>query len=239
MSDPGTVFDPVSGNWREIFCSSLQRGSRDLGIPLTGRQVDQMACHAAQLEKWNRHVNLTAIKGPADLARKHFLDAVAIQPLLHARNGRWMDMGTGGGFPGLPVKLLNPGIRMVLVDASRKKIHFLKHVIRMLKIEGIETVHARLDDLRDDPDFAARFDGILARGLADLERLAGLAAPLLASGGILYALKSPGAREEITRNLENRFFLAWDDYQLTDGGERRCLVRLTPGPEKGKKKVPE
>ena len=194
-----------------------------------------MACHAAQLEKWNRHVNLTAIKGPADLARKHFLDAVAIQPFLKAGNGRWMDMGTGGGFPGLPVKLLNPGIRMVLVDASRKKIHFLKHVVRILGIDGIEAVHARLDDLRDDPVFAARFDGILARGLADLERLAGLAAPLLAPGGILYALKSPGAREEITRNLQNRFALAWHEYRLPDGGERRCLARLIPL----QRKVPE
>jgi 16S rRNA (guanine527-N7)-methyltransferase len=239
MSDPGTGFDTVSGNWRKIFCNTLRQGSRDLGIPLTGGQVDQMACHGSELEKWNRHVNLTAIKGPADLARKHFLDAMAIQPFLHTRNGQWLDMGTGGGFPGLPVKLLNPGIRMVLVDASRKKIHFLKHVIRMLRIEGIETVHARLDDLRDDPDFADRFDGILARGLADLERLAGLAAPLLASGGILYALKSPGAREEITRKLENRFAVAWDEYRLPDGGERRCLARLTPGSETDQKKVPE
>jgi 16S rRNA (guanine527-N7)-methyltransferase len=238
MSAPGTGSETVSGNWRDIFCDTLRQGSREFGIPLTNDQVDQMAGHALELEKWNQHVNLTAIKGPADLARKHFLDAMAIQPFLHTRQGQWMDMGTGGGFPGLPVKLLNPGIRMVLVDASRKKIHFLKHVIRMLEIDGIEAIHARLDDLQDDPDFAARFDGLLARGLADLERLADLAAPLLAPGGVLHALKSPGAREEITRNLENRFVVAWDEYRLPEGGEKRCLARLTFGPQKDQKKVP-
>ncbi len=115
---------PVSDNWMTQFCNTLWQGSRKMGIALTEAQVSQMACHAAQLEKWNRHINLTAIKGPVDLARKHFLDAVAIQPFIHTRNGQWMDMGTGGGFPGLPLKLLNPEIRMILVDGSRKKFIF-------------------------------------------------------------------------------------------------------------------
>ncbi len=118
------ILSPVSDNWMTQFCNTLWQGSRKMGIALTEAQVSQMACHAAQLEKWNRHINLTAIKGPVDLARKHFLDAVAIQPFIHTRNGQWMDMGTGGGFPGLPLKLLNPEIRMILVDGSRKKFIF-------------------------------------------------------------------------------------------------------------------
>jgi 16S rRNA (guanine527-N7)-methyltransferase len=217
----------MSGSWMDVFCETLVRGSRQMGRDLTRGQVEQMACHAAQLEKWNQHVNLTAIKGPADMAVKHFLDAVAIQPYMCGKNGRWMDMGTGGGFPGLPVKLLNPGISMVLVDASLKKINFLKHVIRMLKIDGIEAIHGRVDDLHHDPAFVGGFDGILARGVADLDRLAGLTAPLLAPEGILYALKSPGAREEITDDLDKNFFIQWDDYDLPDGKETRSLVRLT------------
>ncbi|MCF8076455.1 MAG: 16S rRNA (guanine(527)-N(7))-methyltransferase RsmG [Desulfotignum sp.] len=217
----------MSGSWMEVFCDTLSRGSVQMGFDLTPVQVEQMACHAVQLEKWNQHVNLTAIKGPADLAHKHFLDAVAIQPYFRGKSGRWMDMGTGGGFPGLPVKLLNPGIHMVLVDASRKKIHFLKHVIRMLKIDGIEAIHGRVDALHHDPGFVGRFEGILARGVAGLDRLAGLAAPLLAQQGLLYALKSPGAREEITDDLDKNFFIQWDDYELPDGKETRSLVRLT------------
>lgn len=217
----------MSDNWMAVFCETLTRGSREMGLHLTRVQVEQMACHAAQLEKWNQHVNLTAIKGPAALVHKHFLDAVAIQPYICGISGRWMDMGTGGGFPGLPVKLLNPGICMVLVDASQKKIHFLKHVIRMLKMDGIQAIHGRVDDLHHDPEFVGRFDGILARGLAGLDRLADLAVPLLAPKGVLYALKSPGAREEITDDLEKKFSIQWDDYELPDGNEVRSLVRLT------------
>lgn len=219
-------------HWMNLFCETLRQGSQKMGIALTEAQVDQMACHAFQLEKWNRHVNLTAIKGPVDLARKHFLDAVAIQPYIRSRAGLWMDMGTGGGFPGLPVKLLNPGIRMVLVDASRKKVHFLKHVIRMLRIDGIEAIHGRVEEFHDDVDFSRQFDGILARGVADLDHLARLAAPLLAPAGVLHALKSPGARQEITRDLEKKFSIEWDVYQLPDGGEKRCLARVTPKQKK-------
>ncbi len=101
-------------------------------------------------------------------------------------------------------------------------------MIRMLGINGIEAVHGRVEAFGKDPDFAGRFDGVLARGLANLERLADLADQFLTPGAILFALKSPGAREEITRNLENRFAIAWDEYRLSDDGERRCLARLTP-----------
>jgi 16S rRNA (guanine527-N7)-methyltransferase len=217
----------MPGIWTDIFCVTLRRGSRDLGIALSDVQVAQMACHAAELEKWNRHVNLTAIKGPENIARKHFLDAVAIQPYIHTRSGQFLDMGTGGGFPGLPVKLMNPDIRMVLMDKSRKKIHFLRHVIRILGIDGIEAVHGRVDDLHNEGKSAGRFHGILARGLADLDRLAGLAAPLLATSGILYALKSPGADVEITDSLTKTWVIQWDDYVLPGGVEKRSLARLS------------
>lgn len=217
----------MPGSWLDVFCTTLRHGSRELGVSLTEKQVDQMACHGAELEKWNRHVNLTAIKGPKDIARKHFLDAVAIQSYIHSRSGQFLDMGTGGGFPGLPVKLLNPEIRMVLMDASRKKINFLKHVIRMLGIDGIEAIHGRVDELHNDGASAGRFHGILARGLADLERLAEMAAPLLAPSGVLYALKIPGAGKEITVGLEHSFFITWDDYELPDGNEKRSLARLS------------
>ncbi len=228
MSGPGTGSDAVSGKWREIFCSTLRRGARDLGVSLTDVQIHQMACHAAELEKWNRRINLTAIKGPEDVAWKHFLDAVAIGPFIHSTSGRFLDMGTGGGFPGLPVKLLNPEIRMVLMDASQKKIHFLRHVIRMIGIDGIEAIHGRMERLHNDASYAGRFHGILARGLADLERLADLAAPLLAPSGVVYALKSPGARIEITASLKKNWVIQWDEYELLNGMETRSLARLTP-----------
>jgi 16S rRNA (guanine527-N7)-methyltransferase len=204
-----------------------------MGIFLTPSQVDQMICHAVQLEKWNRRINLTAIKDPAAMARKHFLDAIAIHPYICGKAKRLLDMGSGGGFPGLPLKLLSPDIHMVLLDASQKKINFLKHVIRTLEIGGIEAIHARVEAVGNDPDGGrdgecGRFDGVLARGFAALDIIAGLAAPLLGSTGTIYALKGPEAGKEITPELEKTFAVQYHDYQLPFEGERRCLVRLQP-----------
>jgi 16S rRNA (guanine527-N7)-methyltransferase len=222
------VLNSMPGTWTDIFCRTLRRGARHLRVSLTDVQVGQMACHGSELEKWNRHVNLTAIKGPEEVARKHFLDAVAIAPYIHSKSGRFLDMGTGGGFPGLPVKLLNPEIRMVLMDASQKKIHFLRHVIRMMGIDGIEAIHCRVEDFHNDAAYAGRFHGILARGLADLARLAALAGPLLAPSGTLYALKCPGAGVEITDGLKKAWVIQQDDYELPGGMEPRSLMQLTP-----------
>jgi 16S rRNA (guanine527-N7)-methyltransferase len=208
-----------------------------MGISLTRDQMDQMACHAAQLETWNRKINLTAITDPRDIARKHFLDAIAILPYMDQgknHHKKIVDMGSGGGFPGLPIKLLHPDMQMVLVDASRKKVNFLKHVIRMLGIGGIDAFHCRVEALHQDPDFAGRFDAVLARGFAGLESLARLAAPLVTPAGTIYALKGPGAQAEITPDLESRFDIQCDWYTLPFKGGERCLVRLS-----SIKKVPE
>ena len=197
-----------------------------MGIFLTPAQMDQMACHALELEKWNRKINLTAITDPAAMARKHFLDAIAVQPYICAGQKRLLDMGSGAGFPGLPLKLLNPDFQLVLLDASRKKVNFLKHVIRRLNLGRIEAVHGRVEDFHKNPDGAGRFDGVLARGFAALESLVGLAAPLLTPAGTIYALKGPAVKAEITPDLEKFFFIQCDPYQLPFEGDIRCLVRL-------------
>lgn len=210
-----------------IFCETLCLGSRQMGISLTQKQIDQMVCHAAQLEKWNKRTNLTAITGPSAMARKHFLDAIAIQPFVH--QGRTiLDLGSGGGFPGLPLKLLHENMDMVLVDASRKKVNFLKHVIRLLGTGGIEAIHGRVESFHQDPDFAGRFDAVLARGFAGLSSLASLASPLLQPKGTIYALKGPRAAQEITSSLKSQFVIQCDYYTLPLIEADRCLVRLTP-----------
>ncbi|HKK99964.1 MAG TPA: 16S rRNA (guanine(527)-N(7))-methyltransferase RsmG [Desulfotignum sp.] len=212
----------------EVFCKALCQGSRKMGIFLTRTQLEQMVCHAAQLEKWNRKINLTAISGPAAMARKHFLDALAVQAFVKDA-ATVLDMGSGGGFPGLPLKVLNAGMQVVLVDASRKKVHFLKHVIRLLGTGGIDVIHGRIQDLHHNPDYAGKFDAVLARGVANLSSLAGLAAPLLHPEGTIYALKSPtAAAEEITGELEKQFAVQCNNYTLPLEEAYRCLIRLTP-----------
>lgn len=211
-----------------LFRKTLCQGSRQMGIFLSGTQVDQMVCHAVQLENWNKKINLTAITGPGAMARKHFLDAIAVQKFVkHA--GTVLDMGSGGGFPGLPLKVLNAHMQVVLVDASRKKVHFLKHVIRMLGTKKIAAIHGRIEDFHQKPDFAGKFDAILARGFASLSVIAGLAAPLVQPKGTIYALKSPtAAAEEITLEVKKLCKIQCDYYTLPLAETKRCLIRLSP-----------
>ena len=216
-----------------LFCETLCQGSLQMGISLTRTQVDQMLCHAEHLENWNRKINLTAITGAGAMARKHFLDAIAVQEFVKHET-TVLDMGSGGGFPGLPLKVLNGHMQVVLMDASRKKINFLKHVIRMMGTGGVDAIHGRIEDFHQDSDFTGSFGAVLARGFASLPSMAALAAPLLHTKGTIYALKSPtAAAEEITAALKKQFVIQCDYYTLPLEETQRCLIRLSP-----KKKVP-
>ena len=137
-----------------------------------------------------------------------------------------MDMGTGGGFPSIPLKVLNPFACFCLVDASRKKVTFLKHVIRTLKLENINAIHSRVEDLALDDAYAENFDAVMSRGFAGLEKFVDLALPLLRPGGKIYALKGKKAEEEITPALKSRFEIRIDHYQLPFEKSDRYMIQL-------------
>ncbi len=135
-------------------------------------------------------------------------------------------MGTGGGFPSIPLKILNPSTHFCLVDASRKKVNFLKHVIRTLKLDNINAMHSRVEDLALDDAYAKSFDAVISRGFSGLEKFVGLALPLLKPGGKIYALKGKQAEEEITPALRSRFEIRIDHYQLPFEKSDRYMIRL-------------
>lgn len=208
------------------FVQRLAEGCRRLDLFLTGDQTTAMTAHAAELMRWNKKINLTAITGPGAVAEKHFVDAVAASAHITGV-AKIMDLGSGGGFPGLPLKVLNPHLELVLVDAARKKVNFLKHVIRTLKLDTADAIHSRVEDLHADPDFAGQFDGIVARGFAGLEKFADLALPLLKPGGSLFAMKGENAEREITPDLSRRFDILTSYYRLPFEGADRYVIRLT------------
>ena len=107
-----------------------------------------MTIHAKELMMWNKKINLTAIKQPLKIAEKHFIDSLAAASFIKNKNSI-IDLGSGGGFPGIPLKIMNPLLHVVLVDSSRKKINFLKHVIRLLGLQVIDAIHSRAQDLHD------------------------------------------------------------------------------------------
>lgn len=171
--------------WNRI----IQDGGPKLGVSVTDVEVAQLARHAAELVRWNRKTNLTAITTPEEIAVKHVLDSMAPLPHIPSAAGALLDIGSGGGFPGLVVKILRPQLSVTLIDGSRKKVSFLSHVIRTLGLKEATALHARAEALGAEPQYRMGFDVIVCRALCVLEAFVAMAMPLLAPSGLLIALK--------------------------------------------------
>ncbi len=207
------------------FYHCLRDGADALGLNVSPGQVDLMVAHARQLQLWNAKMNLTAITDIRLVADKHFVDALAAVRYLE-RPARIMDMGSGAGFPAIPMKVICPDLNVTMVDAVRKKVSFLNHVVRTLTLDNISALHARVEDLASDPGHFQLYDGVTARGFANLGKLARLAAPMLAPGGRIYALKGAHALEEITPELETQFHITCKSYRLPFVHDQRCVLIL-------------
>lgn len=210
----------------EKFRQHLENALKTIDIKLSELQMKQMADHASELMTWNQKFNLTAIKGPFEVAEKHFFDSIAAAAFLgHEKS--LADIGSGGGFPGIPIKIMNPLLKIIMIDASQKKINFLKHVIRVLKLENIDAVHARVENLKTDKGFFKCFDGVVSRAFTELERFVDLSSPLLNQNGRIYAMKGKHLEMEITPSLSDRFECKTDHYLLPFEKIDRYVIRLT------------
>ena len=157
--------------------------------------------HAIELIKWTQKINITTITDPIEVASNHFLDSLVPSQFIPPE-AAMLDIGSGGGFPGIPLKVILPKLSVTLIDASRKKTSFLKHVIRTLKLDNIEALHIRAEDLAIQPSYINRFDVIISRALSSLDAFVRLALPLLANGGVIIALRGEVDKAELD-NLQN------------------------------------
>ena len=202
-------------------------GARKLGVEIDAGMTTQFSNHASELIKWNRKLNLTAITHPEDLAVKHFLDSLAPAHFI-PDNARMLDIGSGGGFPGIPLKILNPSLKVMLIDGTRKKVNFLKHALRILKLESIEAHQIRAENLHEDPAYANLFDVIISRALSPLKLFVKMALPLLAQHGTLMAMKGEVSQEELNAvdlyGLEDRYHLEVKNYRLHSIEAPRSLI---------------
>jgi 16S rRNA (guanine527-N7)-methyltransferase len=180
-----------SDEWKKI----IMEGGESLGVPVSPFMADQLAGHCDLLLQWNRKINLTAITDPLEVAVKHVLDSIAPARLI-PDHSTLLDMGTGGGFPGIPLKIVKPSILATLADASGKKINFVKHVIRTLKLEKCKAIAARLEDLPKQDGYAGKFQVVVSRSLAPLSKILSWALPLLAPRGCIIALKGRNVDKE-------------------------------------------
>ena len=172
----------------------VAREAQLIGLTLPTGEVGAFERYAVELKKWNSKVNLTAIIKDREIAIKHFIDSLHLAEYL-SPGARLLDIGSGAGLPVIPLKIISPDIAMVSVDAVAKKIHFQRHIIRLLELKNIEAVHARIEELHTTERNS--FTIITSRAFTRLDRFVALAAPLLAEGGVLIAMKGAQAECEI------------------------------------------
>ena len=160
---------------------------------LTDEACDKFVAYYDLLIDWNARMNLTAITEPAEVVKKHFYDSLAALPYLN-NEAKVADVGTGAGFPAIPLLIMNPTLRVTLVDSLQKRLTFLEEVLKTLDLRA-EIVHARAEDFGHDPKYRARFDATVSRAVASLPVLLELTVPLLRVGGKAYCYKGDVSEE--------------------------------------------
>jgi 16S rRNA (guanine527-N7)-methyltransferase len=179
----------------------LSDGAKELGIDLTALQLDQFSAFLRLLQEWNTRMNLTAITGERDIIIKHFLNALTLLPLVSLSGKKVIDVGTGAGMPGIPLAIACPDATFTLMDSLQKRIGFLEIVKEKLGLGNVHLVHARAEELGQDPKHREQYDVAIARSVASMPILAEYCLPLVRVGGTWAAYKAHDVQEESSNAL--------------------------------------
>jgi 16S rRNA (guanine527-N7)-methyltransferase len=180
---------------------ALIAGARKLNIRLTEHHVTAFETYYRELTSWNERFNLTAITDREGVLVRHFLDSLSCLKVLLwadlAAGARVIDVGTGAGFPGLPLKIVCPGMRLTLLEATRKKVTYLEHIVRELGLRDVEVIHGRAEELGHSSEHREGHDWALARAVGEMATLAEYLLPLVQVGGAMLAQKGEDAAVEV------------------------------------------
>ena len=183
----------------------LVEGAAALSVPLDDVQAEQFRRYSDELAAWNRRVNLTAVTDPHEVVAKHFLDSLSVAAALPSgareQSLRLLDVGSGGGFPGIPLKIAFPQWRVALLEATGKKATFLEHVVGLLRLDGASVIAGRAETIAHDPAHREAYDVVVSRAVAPMAVLAELCLPFCRTGGTFVAQKSRGADDEVSAAL--------------------------------------
>ncbi len=219
--------DAGAAAWRE----ALAGGLADLGIRLGGEQEERFARYLSFLREENERLNLTAIVEPEEVALKHFVDsATVLKAVEPARDEELIDVGSGGGFPGVPLAILRPDLRVTLVEASQKKAGFLERLRERLELENVTVVTGRAEEVGRQAGHRERYGIAVARAVAPLAVLWEYLLPLVYAGGAAVAQKGPGVTKELAEGARAARALGGGEAEIRrftlprGAGERHVVV---------------
>ncbi|EHQ92370.1 16S rRNA (guanine(527)-N(7))-methyltransferase RsmG [Desulfosporosinus youngiae] len=200
-----------------------------IGCDLSELQVTQLCQFGDLLLEWNQKLNLTRITDPQDVILKHFIDSMVLSKFI--QGNRFADLGTGAGFPGIPLKILRPELSVVLVDSLKKRLDFLDMVIKKLNLKKVITVHARAEDFGRDSHYRGYFDTVSSRAVARLPILLEFALPVLKVNGLFLAAKGLQADQELAESEKALKILGGicegiEHFNLGENAEHRAVLLI-------------
>ncbi len=225
-----------------LDAGTLCQGADGLGLTLDGAQVRLFQEYYHALLEWNSRMNLTTVTGWEQVQSRHFLDSLTLSAVIakhRLESVRFIDVGSGAGLPGIPIRIAFPGMTGTLLDATRKKVRFLEHVIGALPLSGIEARHGRAEELARIPELREQFDLVVSRAVAPMPILAELTLPFCRPGGCVAVHKTSTAADEIE---EAKYAISTLGGEITDSleidqddsdSERLLLViaKVNPTPQ--------
>lgn len=203
-----------------------------LGIHLTEKQKKQFATYYDLLIDWNKVMNLTGITEKEEVNEKHFVDSLSVVKAVEINSvENLIDIGTGAGFPGIPLKIAFPNIKITLLDSLNKRIKFLNTVIDTLKLDGITTIHGRAEDYAKMPEYREQYDICVSRAVANLSTLAEYCLPYVKTGGMFIPYKSGNIDDELQQSQNALHLLGGRidnviKFQLPDSEISRSFVNI-------------
>lgn len=203
--------------------------AKKIGVDLGEYGADRFDTYAERLVRWNEHINLTAITEPDDIVIKHFIDSLYIMKYVEFKpDEKLVDVGTGAGFPGLPLLIANPKLDTTFVDSSGKRIGFLRDVLSNIGLSG-NRIHERAEEVGKNEEYREKFDYATARAVAPLNVLSEYCLPLVKVGGLFVSLKGSSGMEELAAARKAIEVLGGEvvkseEYQLPNGDGRSIII---------------
>ena len=208
---------------------TLSDAVKDIGVKLEDRELSLFTTYYHELLTWNKKINLVSVRSDLDIPIKHFIDSLTLLPYIKSKTGQVLDIGSGAGFPGIPLKIALNSLTVVLLESSRKKSSFLKHIIRSLNLTDITVINNRGESLMEDETYRGRFEVVISRATFKLPQLLRIGGFFLSPYGSLIAMKSKRSDEELTEasDMSQKVglkYIASHDLTLPITGDFRKII---------------